>query len=917
MRKQSYSLLLAAAVALSAITPAMAIDPPANLYLPNDRGTGWFFNDSQSMNVPRFSKDKVGSTTTMSMHVYSEKEGSENFFFISNALRNDWNSYTADNQNILWAPDGTNSTEGGNITLSPLPYSNNVYNYSTLKRCYKLPAGEYAVDMVFNQNASAAQIKVFNCYSAPEKLYFNCDLSDGNGWNFGNAPEFTKVSDNKFTFELNATASTYFFISRLQHSSWDAMTQANATSAYGIVGDEYQGGNRVVDGNDFDVALYGTIQRCYMLPKAGKYTITMEFRPTGDTNKPYQPHLHIDAKDDNGEIIPLPEPGATAMPAKYTGVMLQGFYWDSYNDTKWTNLTENGIDLSNYFDLIWVPNSGKPSGNPSMGYDPVYWYTTHNSAFGTEDELLGMTRLFNDINTNAIEDVVVNHRGGATNWTDFPTEVDCDGNTWTWGPWAICSTDEVKNQADQEKPTGNPDTGDDFAAFRDLDHTNTYVQDGIKAYLKTLHQTYGYNGWRFDMVKGFSANYVGDYVRDAGMKYCVGEYWDNYDNIVPWINGTGRASAAFDFPAKFAINEAMNGNEDLTKLVWKRNGTTPQPAGLIHHNEYNRYAVTFVDNHDTYRDNNKFAKENLVVAANAFILCSPGTPCVFLRHYLDHPEAIQRLIDIRKAVGVNNESEVTVLKSAANIYMAKVKGLYGELVVKIGSEWGTDCTEDGFKLVASGNETDNNYAVWAKLNDDVYPHVALTPSHAPGNYQAPFILSFTGTNIPENAVLIYTTDGTYPTPVNGTQTSMAANRGQAAAAPRRVALQSNDSNENGPWIELKEQKIRAAVYAPVADPSDATKTLMRPVSPLFTGDYTLPQTMTGIADLEADTQTISYNASAARLEGFDEASAHVEVFSTLGTLMCTSANLSALQPGVYIYRVTLADGTTDTGRIRK
>ena len=25
-------------------------------------------------------------------------------------------------------------------------------------------------------------------------------------------------------------------------------------------------------------------------------------------------------------------------PAEYPGVMLQGFYWDSYADTKWTNL---------------------------------------------------------------------------------------------------------------------------------------------------------------------------------------------------------------------------------------------------------------------------------------------------------------------------------------------------------------------------------------------------------------------------------------------------------------------------------------------------------------------------------------------------------------------------------------------------
>lgn len=30
---------------------------------------------------------------------------------------------------------------------------------------------------------------------------------------------------------------------------------------------------------------------------------------------------------------------AQGWPANYSGVMLQGFYWDSYQDTKWSTLT--------------------------------------------------------------------------------------------------------------------------------------------------------------------------------------------------------------------------------------------------------------------------------------------------------------------------------------------------------------------------------------------------------------------------------------------------------------------------------------------------------------------------------------------------------------------------------------------------
>ena len=62
---------------------------------------------------------------------------------------------------------------------------------------------------------------------------------------------------------------------------------------------------------------------------------------------------------------------AQGWPEKYGGVMLQGFYWDSYEDTKWTNLESQADVLSKYFDLIWVPQSGWCNGDYQMGYAPV------------------------------------------------------------------------------------------------------------------------------------------------------------------------------------------------------------------------------------------------------------------------------------------------------------------------------------------------------------------------------------------------------------------------------------------------------------------------------------------------------------------------------------------------------------------
>jgi len=298
-----------------------------------------------------------------------------------------------------------------------------------------------------------------------------------------------------------------------------------------------------------------------------------------------------------------------------------------------------------------------------------------------------------------------------SSWTDFPTE-EWNGTTWHIGPEGICCTDEVKDEKDQPTPTGEADTGDDFGAARDLDHTNANVQNNCKNYVKCLQEKYGYAGMRYDMVKGYGGQYTKIYNDYANVQYSVGEYWDaSYDAVKAWIDATGKTSAAFDFPCKYAINEAFKTN-DMTKLVWKANGTTDQPAGMIHFG-YSQYAVTFVENHDTARDDSKFsAGEQLVPAANAFILMSPGTPCVFLRHYMSHKAEIQKLINVRNTVGLHNNSKVTVLKSTNGCYMAEVEGANGKLVVKIGPDMVSPEGYADTDIVASGN----NYCVWTNVN---------------------------------------------------------------------------------------------------------------------------------------------------------------------------------------------------------
>ena len=393
-------------------------------------------------------------------------------------------------------------------------------------------------------------------------------------------------------------------------------------------------------------------------------------------------------------VLTLLNVHAQGWPSKYQGVMLQGFYWDSYGDTQWSNLSNQADELSKYFSAIWVPQSGYCNTTSNqMGYAPVWWFK-HTSAFGSETELRSMIKTFREKNVDIIEDVVINHRNGNKSWCDFPEET-WNNQTTHWSLADICTNDDKGKTANAGfKTTGAADTGDDFDGARDLDHTSDNVRKNIKLYLHFLKEDLQYAGFRYDMVKGFSAKYVGEYNSDANPKYSVGEYWDGYsNNLKNWINGTkvdGKIqSAAFDFALKYYINDAI-GKEQWDRL----NGDCPAKDS-----NYSRYAVTFVDNHDTDRDDNRLQRNYL--AANAYILAMPGTPCIFLSHWKSYKTQIKKLILARKAAGITNESKILKSEKKGNGYALIVQGDKGKVFLTLGNVYGYQ--ESGYKLALSDN----------------------------------------------------------------------------------------------------------------------------------------------------------------------------------------------------------------------
>jgi len=375
---------------------------------------------------------------------------------------------------------------------------------------------------------------------------------------------------------------------------------------------------------------------------------------------------------------------AQGWPKDYNGVMLQGFYWDSFTDTQWTRLEKQADDLSKVFDLVWIPQSGKSTYNPSMGYDPLYWFTDYNSSFGTEEALRSLINTFKEKGIGTIADVVINHRGTLTTWNDFPSET-YQGVTYSMTYEDICSDDEAAKNG--YKVGKNKDTGEGWDGLRDLDHKSENVQTAVKAYLNFLLNDLGYTGFRYDMVKGYSAEYTKMYNEEAKPQFSVGECWDSSNTIKNWIEGAGKTSAAFDFQFRYTVRNAIN-RGDWTYLGKQNDGNWPLVSKNYQDGSYCQYAVTFVENHDTEKRSNAaqdpIKKDTL--AANAYLLSMPGTPCVFLTHWKAYKQEIANMITVRKAVGITNTSATQNMASNKDYYAVQTTGTNGKLLAVVGTK---------------------------------------------------------------------------------------------------------------------------------------------------------------------------------------------------------------------------------------
>lgn len=450
---------------------------------------------------------------------------------------------------------------------------------------------------------------------------------------------------------------------------------------------------------------------------------------------------------------------AQGWPANYSGVMLQGFSWDSYDYSQWTVLEKQADDMKGFIDLVWLPQSGKCIETTQvMGYKP-YYYFNQNSSFGTEAELRSLIAKFKANGIGAIADVVVNHRN-TDGWFTFPAET-YNGVTYQMLPTDICKNDDGGSTATQAKKDGvslsqNNDEGTDFGGCRDIDHKSENVQKIIKAYLKFLKEDIGYTGFRYDMVKGFSGTHVADYNDATGVKFSVGEYWDGNPSIINWINSTNKKSAAFDFQFRYNVRDAVGVKDN--KIVSSPNWSKLKSyINLMHDPTYRQYAITFVENHDMqYRSKDEpldpLKRDTL--AANAYMLAMPGTPCVFQPHWRAYKQEIKSMIEARKLAGITNMSNYTNKMALTACFANETTGNKAKLIVVVGNNTKVYTPGTDYAQILEG------YHYRYYLSKSAETAWCNIPS---GEYEAGFKAKLTAVSQNSNAKLVYTTDGTDPT----------------------------------------------------------------------------------------------------------------------------------------------------------
>ncbi|HEY6006498.1 MAG TPA: alpha-amylase family glycosyl hydrolase [Anaeromyxobacter sp.] len=347
------------------------------------------------------------------------------------------------------------------------------------------------------------------------------------------------------------------------------------------------------------------------------------------------------------------------------GVLMQAFYWDCPREDgregAWWTFVASKLDALKEagFTALWLPPASKAAnlGGMSMGYDVYDYYDlgkydqkgSVKTWFGSEAELRALIEAAHRRHMKAYADLVLNHNSGADEpepnpitktmrWTRFLPKSGLFTRDWTcFNP--------------SPYPDLKPAT---FGDMPDLCHINPRVSTGILNHAKWMIEEIGFDGFRYDFVKGFAgwivrAIHDRRYLRGGRPVeiFGVGECWDGEEFIDDWLDSVNAYAqqrvAAFDFPLRYRLKDLCDTYGFSLKAL---------AEGGVLAKDRPFEAVTFVDNHD-FSGGDCIVNDKIL--AYAYILTHEGYPCVFWKDYFNHglarpgePGGIERLVQVHE-----------------------------------------------------------------------------------------------------------------------------------------------------------------------------------------------------------------------------------------------------------------------------
>jgi alpha-amylase len=383
------------------------------------------------------------------------------------------------------------------------------------------------------------------------------------------------------------------------------------------------------------------------------------------------------------------------------GTMMQHFHWDLPADgTFWNETARNAADLAAAgITALWLPPVSKGTSGSDVGYGAYDLWDlgefdqkgSVRTKYGTRAELERAVQAVHAAGMQVYLDVVFNHKGGADGtertggtpvnpdnrnvsvgaereieaWTlfNFPGRAGrYSSMEWHWWHFDAVDYDQITGSVGTiyrlrdkafDTPVAQEFGNYDYLLFADIDMDSDEARADLRAWGEWIVQTLDVDGFRFDAAKHirfFFFNEWLDFLRDRFPEktfFSVGEHFTGDPQTLEYfLEQTGRRMSLFDFPLFFNMRALShgNGNVDMRTLV---NNTLVGRSPV--------QAVTFVDNHDTFRNPDESIADWFKPLAYAFILLrAQGYPCIFYGDYFDvpgrasHRTILERLLAVRR-----------------------------------------------------------------------------------------------------------------------------------------------------------------------------------------------------------------------------------------------------------------------------